>query len=58
MVTAAWPNSAGRKAEFKIKIVIKIGDRKKIFIPAHNLHVSAVPVSEPRPANSGNLEKL
>jgi hypothetical protein len=45
MATAAWLNSAGRKTEFKIKIVIKIGDTKKVFIPVRNVHVFAIPVS-------------
>jgi hypothetical protein len=37
-------NSGEGGAEFKIKIVIKIGDMKKVFIPAGNVHVFAIPV--------------
>jgi hypothetical protein len=42
--------------EFKIKIVIKIGDTKKIFIPARNVHVSAIPVCRFPLKKSSNLE--
>jgi hypothetical protein len=48
-VAAIFLNSGGHKAEFKIKNVIKIGDTKKIFIPARKVHVSGIPVSRFRP---------
>jgi hypothetical protein len=35
---------------------VKYDDTKKVFIPAGNVHVFAIPVFKPRPEISGNPE--
>ena len=54
-MAAALSNSGEDKAEFKIKNVIKICDNKKIFIPARNVHVFAIPVARFRPEKSSEI---
>jgi hypothetical protein len=49
-----FANSGEGGTDFKIKIVIKIGDTKKMCIPAGNVHVFAIPVFKFRPEKSGN----